>query len=307
MAGQHAAVPVGKAPFYDANYYNEEREFGLPELLLKGHEELSALHPAGGHRPRLRPGVQQRAARRPLHHVPDLHGAATERPADRADLHQHLRAAAAAAGALRPARPDDPRADRRLAERPARRGRSAPGTCRWSWAGHGSSARTGPTRSSTPRRSSGSPTATSTGCLAKVTLDSLHAPGNATHGFMDFMLMMGIAEREQGRLRRQPGPVPHHGGVLHLVPERGGRMSKYLVNKFLYIDRPRTRARRALPGAIPRAPSPGGRPRRPTWILNCLRGERIDLAAAFTDDERRGAGTHDHAACSRWARIRSSP
>ena len=31
------------------------------------------------------------------------------------------------------------------------------------------------------------------GCLAGVTLDSLHAPGNATHGFMDFMLMMGLA------------------------------------------------------------------------------------------------------------------
>src|SRR6201994_3675363 len=33
---------VGKAPFYDANYYNEEREFGLPKLLLTGDEELSA-------------------------------------------------------------------------------------------------------------------------------------------------------------------------------------------------------------------------------------------------------------------------
>ena len=31
------------------------------------------------------------------------------------------------------------------------------------------------------------------GCLAEVTLDSLHLPGNATHGFMDFMLMMGVA------------------------------------------------------------------------------------------------------------------
>ena len=31
------------------------------------------------------------------------------------------------------------------------------------------------------------------GCLAHITLDSLHAPGNATHGFMDFMLVMGIA------------------------------------------------------------------------------------------------------------------
>jgi protocatechuate 4,5-dioxygenase beta chain len=27
-----------------------------------------------------------------------------------------------------------------------------------------------------------------------VTLDSLWTPGNATHGFMDFMLMMGVAD-----------------------------------------------------------------------------------------------------------------
>src|ERR1017187_340990 len=33
---------IGKAPFYDANFYNEEREFGLPRLLLRGDEELSA-------------------------------------------------------------------------------------------------------------------------------------------------------------------------------------------------------------------------------------------------------------------------
>src|SRR4051794_8642461 len=25
---------VGKAPFYDGNYYNEEREFGLPRLTM---------------------------------------------------------------------------------------------------------------------------------------------------------------------------------------------------------------------------------------------------------------------------------
>jgi protocatechuate 4,5-dioxygenase, beta chain len=39
---------VGKAPFYDANFYNEEREFGLPRLLLRGHEELSAHILRGG-------------------------------------------------------------------------------------------------------------------------------------------------------------------------------------------------------------------------------------------------------------------
>ena len=33
---------VGKAPFYDANFYNEEREFGLPRMTLRGQEDLSA-------------------------------------------------------------------------------------------------------------------------------------------------------------------------------------------------------------------------------------------------------------------------
>ncbi len=33
---------VGKAPFYDANWYNEEREFGLPRMTLAGEEDLSA-------------------------------------------------------------------------------------------------------------------------------------------------------------------------------------------------------------------------------------------------------------------------
>ena len=31
---------VGKAPFYDANFYNEEREFGLPRMFLRGQEDL---------------------------------------------------------------------------------------------------------------------------------------------------------------------------------------------------------------------------------------------------------------------------
>src|SRR2546430_5382778 len=32
---------IGKAPFYDGNFYNEEREFGLPRMFMAGHEELS--------------------------------------------------------------------------------------------------------------------------------------------------------------------------------------------------------------------------------------------------------------------------
>src|SRR5204863_9304700 len=33
---------VGKAPFFDANWYNEEREFSLPRMRLAGDEELAA-------------------------------------------------------------------------------------------------------------------------------------------------------------------------------------------------------------------------------------------------------------------------
>jgi hypothetical protein len=33
---------VGKAPCYDASFYNEEREFGLPRMFLQGQEDLSA-------------------------------------------------------------------------------------------------------------------------------------------------------------------------------------------------------------------------------------------------------------------------
>ncbi|TAJ48525.1 MAG: extradiol ring-cleavage dioxygenase [Herbiconiux sp.] len=32
---------IGKQPRYDATFYNEEREFGIPKYLLEGHEDLS--------------------------------------------------------------------------------------------------------------------------------------------------------------------------------------------------------------------------------------------------------------------------
>lgn len=32
---------IGKQPVYDATFYNEEREFGIPKFVLQGHEELS--------------------------------------------------------------------------------------------------------------------------------------------------------------------------------------------------------------------------------------------------------------------------
>ena len=153
---------VGKAPFYDANYYNEEREFGLPRLLLKGHEELSAYILREGIDRGVRPGVLQRAAGRPLDHLPDLHRSPAERPADRADLHQHLRAAAAPARAVREARPDAPRADRRVAVGPAgRRDRHRPPVAGARRPAPVRAARAGP-GVRRPGGASGSPTATST-------------------------------------------------------------------------------------------------------------------------------------------------
>jgi len=37
----YPAFLIGKAPRYDATFYNEEREFGIPKYILEGHEELS--------------------------------------------------------------------------------------------------------------------------------------------------------------------------------------------------------------------------------------------------------------------------
>src|ERR1700748_2409546 len=39
---------VGKAPFFDANWYNEEREFGLPRMRLAGGHGLAAPPRRGG-------------------------------------------------------------------------------------------------------------------------------------------------------------------------------------------------------------------------------------------------------------------
>jgi protocatechuate 4,5-dioxygenase, beta chain len=183
---------VGKAPFYDANWYNEEREFGLPRMLLKGNEDLSAHL--------LREGIDRGfdlafsnelridhsitcpiITLRPEADLPivpiytNIFAAPMPRPKRFVDLGEaireiveswpsHLRVAIVGTGHLSlelggprqfgPHGPD-PEFDRKAVE----------------WIATGDIDT----------------------CLAEVTLDSLHAPGNATHGFMDFMLMMGVA------------------------------------------------------------------------------------------------------------------
>jgi protocatechuate 4,5-dioxygenase beta chain len=183
---------VGKAPFYDANYYNEEREFGLPRMRLTGHEELSTYM--------LREGIDRGfdlafsnelrvdhsitcpiITVRPDNDLPivpiytNIFAPPLPRPERFVALGRtirelvdawpsHLRVAVIGTGHLSlelggprqfgPHGPD-PEFDEKAVQ----------------WIANGDI----------------------DGCLANVTLDSLHAPGNATHGFMDFMLMMGVA------------------------------------------------------------------------------------------------------------------
>ena len=143
------------------------------------------------------------------------------------------------------------------------------------------------------------------GCLAEVTLDSLHRPGNATHGFMDFMLMMGVAgEGVKADHVDSPRPVPHDGGLLHLVPERSAGMSKYLLNKFLFtVDRD--------PELVERyREDPAGtvawwEAEMANTILNCTAGERVDLAGVHRRGARGAASRTTTWRCSRWAPTRS--
>ncbi|GAA4092945.1 extradiol ring-cleavage dioxygenase [Nonomuraea soli] len=183
---------IGKAPRYDANWYNEEREFGLPRMVMAGQEDLSAHLLRGG----LDAGFDLAFSNelridhsitcpiitlRPQNDLPivpvytNIFAPPLPRPRRFVQLGRLIRelveswpsgerVAVIGTGHLSlelggprqfgPHGPD-PEFDRKAVE----------------WIASGDLE----------------------GCLAEVTLDSLHLPGNATHGFMDFMLMMGVA------------------------------------------------------------------------------------------------------------------
>jgi protocatechuate 4,5-dioxygenase beta chain len=187
---------VGKAPVYDANWYNEEREFGLPKMTLRGQEDLSAHILRAG----LDSGFDLAFSNelridhsvtcpiitlRPEADLPivpiytNIFAPPLPQPSRFvklgetirsivADWPSHLRVAIIGTGHLSlelggprqfgPHGPD-PEFDARAVE----------------WIANGDL----------------------DACLREVTLDSLHSPGNATHGFMDFMLMMGVAGEGQ--------------------------------------------------------------------------------------------------------------
>src|SRR5918997_219913 len=152
---------VGKAPFYDANWYNEEREFGLlridhsitcPIITLRPDADLPIVpvytNIFAPPLPQPKRFVQLgRTIRQLVESWPSDQRVAVIGTG-------HLSLELGGPRQFGPHGPD-PDFDKKAVEWIA--------TSNWS------------------------------DCLAEVTLDSLHKPGNATHGFMDFMLMMGVA------------------------------------------------------------------------------------------------------------------
>ena len=183
---------IGKAPFYDANYYNEEREFGLPRMCLRGHEELSAYL--------LRAGLDAGFDLAFSNELRIDHSITcpiiTLRP--QADLPiVPVYTNIFAPPMPRPRRfVEFGRLLRRLVE-------AWPGDQRVAIVGTGHlSLELGGPRQFGPHgpdpefdRKAVDWIATGNidAALREVTLDSLWLPGNATHGFMDFLLMMGVA------------------------------------------------------------------------------------------------------------------
>ncbi len=284
---------IGKAPFYDANWYNEEREFGLPRMFLPGHEELSGYL--------LREGMDAGFDLAFSNELRIDHSITcpliTLRP--EADLP----IVPVYTNIFAPPMPQPKRfvelgrTIRRLVEAWPRDQRVAiigTGHLSLELGGPRQFGPHGPDPEFDRKAVEWIASGDLDSALAQVSLDSLWEPGNATHGFMDFMLMMGAAganvKADYSRLAR---PVPHHGGVLHLVSGGGaGGMSKYLLNKFLFtIDRDPELVERYR--ADPRGTVAWWEAEQANVILNCHGGERSTWLR-FTDAEREALATHDY-------------
>ena len=288
---------VGKAPFFDANWYNEEREFGLPRMRLAGDEDLAAYL--------LREGLDAGFDLAFSNELRIDHSVTcpiiTLRP--QADLPiVPVYTNIFAPPMPRPSRfVELGRALRRMVEAwPSDKRVAIIGTGHLSLelGGPRQFGPHGPDPEFDRKAVAWIANGDVDGCLAEVTLDSLHAPGNATHGFMDFMLMMGAAG---------DGVKADYTDSLDLFhtmeayftwyPEGAGLVSKYLLDKFLYtVDRD--------PELVERyREDPGG---TVDWwereiantVLNCHAAEKSTWLA-FEEEERRALREHDHVALFR--------
>ncbi|HEX3924883.1 MAG TPA: extradiol ring-cleavage dioxygenase [Streptosporangiaceae bacterium] len=183
---------IGKAPFYNGNFYNEEREFGLPRMLLRGDEDLSAFL--------LRGGIDEGFDLAFSNELRVDHSVTCPIITLRPDA--DLPIVPVYTNIFAPPMPQPKRfvqlgqALRRLIEAwPSDQRVAIIGT------GHLSLELGGPRQfgphGPDPEFDRKAVNWIATGdldsALAEVSLDSLWQPGNATHGFMDFMLMMGVA------------------------------------------------------------------------------------------------------------------
>jgi protocatechuate 4,5-dioxygenase beta chain len=183
---------VGKAPFYDANWYNEEREFGLPRMLLTGQEELSAHI--------LREGLDAGFDLAFSNELRIDHSITCPITTLRPDA--DLPIVPIYTNIFAPPLPQPSRFVK-LGETIRKIVEEWPSDLRVAIIGTGHlSLELGGPRQFGPhgpdplfdqRAVEWIATGDLDNCLREVTLDSLHSPGNATHGFMDFMLMMGVA------------------------------------------------------------------------------------------------------------------
>ena len=187
---------VGKAPFFDANFYNEEREFGLPRMLLRGEEELAAHL--------LRDGLDRGFDLAFSNELRIDHSITcpiiTLRP--QADLP----IVPVYTNIFAPPLPQPKRfvqlgrAIRDMVESWESDQRVAvigTGHLSLELGGPRQFGEHGPDPEFDRKAVEWIASGDIEGCLAEVSLDSLHQPGNATHGFMDFMLMMGVAGEGQ--------------------------------------------------------------------------------------------------------------
>ncbi len=238
---------VGKAPYFDANFYNEEREFGLPRMTLPGQEDLAAhilrngldadFDLAFSNELRIDHSITcPIITLRPQADLPivpiytNIFAPPMPQPRRFVELGRTIRElvetlAVGPAGGDHRHRSPVAGARRTAAVRPARSGsgvRPQGG---------------GVDRHRRPRRLPGRGDAGQPAPAGQrdPRVHGLHADdGRGRRG-------------REGRSRRHARPVPHHGGLLHLVPERSARHEQVPAGQVPLHRRPRPGAGRALP------------------------------------------------------------
>jgi protocatechuate 4,5-dioxygenase beta chain len=184
---------VGKAPFYDANWYNEQREFGLPRFRLQGNEELSE-HV-------LRNGLDSGFDLAFSNELRIDHSITCPIITLRPDA--DLPIVPIYTNIFAPPLPQPSRfvelgrTIRRLVEEwPSALRVAIVGTGHLSLelGGPRQFGPHGPDPEFDRKAVEWIASCDIDGCVKDVSLDNLWNPGNATHGFMDFMLMMGAAD-----------------------------------------------------------------------------------------------------------------